>query len=597
MKHEETLVAPWYWSIRPGGRKTGFLQKFARHSVAFVDHGPDDLVVTFDNLAELGNTGLHRGPWAYDFYAERGCSVMGVMARKGVWFRDRDLIDFLTSLSEDGFFKRFSRVLFTGNSMGGFGALAFAPLAPGADILAFSPQSTLDKAKVPWEPRYEKAWAADWSLPFSDAAEGVAAAGTATVIFDPYVSEDRQHAARITGANVQKLTAWYASHKSPVFLRRLDILKPISQAALSRQLTPKLFYDLYRARRTTPWYRNSLINHAKRRGHDKMAEGVQEMFATLKPEEDAALAKANDAAAQALRAKSNAARDGHDAPDGPPIMPRLRDNSAGRTASLIGITHEGDVFLERWLAYHSTFLPRDRITLLYQGAAPVGTGCNLLPAGSAPWAFASQLASHLTEETGATAVLRTTEFLVLDPAAGEDPFAHAIADDARAVISPFGIELVHHRVAEDAALSDDPILANRRHYRPNTAFARPALTKTAIRWSEDGRRSDHPFLNLSESLYLFDVAAADHDLACANAARDPDGSFATPHEASQFLDKIAGLPAEDREPCIYWAHQKTYRSWIEQKSAADGGNKLPGFDAFALKKRLFTLPERFNSLF
>ena len=595
MKEQEALVAPWHWAIRPGGRKTGFLHKFERHALAFVDHGPECLVVTFDNLAELGNTGLHRGPWAYDFYAARGCSVLGVMARKGIWFREPELITALQRLADDGFFARFKKVLFTGNSMGGFGALAFSRLAPGADVLAFSPQSTLDKAKVPWEPRYEKAWSADWTLPCSDAAEGLDSAGQVTVIYDPYVTEDRRHADRISGPNVQKLTAWYGSHKTPVFLRRLDILKSVSDAALQGTLTPALFYDLYRQRRATPWYRNSLINHAKRRGHGDMAARLAASLARTKPAEEKAAADALDTAAQAMRNAANAARDGAAMPDGPAIVTAPPAQQATEKVGLIGITHDGDVFLDRWLSYHAAFLDRQRITLLYSGAAPVGTGCNLLPAGDTPWAFASVLANHLTTQFGAAAALTTSEFLVLDPKAGDNPFTHMMTADARAVISPFGIEIAHHRHHETDPLPQSaPILASRRHFRPNTRHARPALTKSPIRWSADGRRSTHPHLNLSETLFLFDISHADHDLACRNAAQNPTAPAGSPTDTSLYLDKISALDAEERDPCIYWAHHKTYKSWIETDKDADG---MPGFEPFALKKRLFTLPERFNTLF
>lgn len=59
------------------------------------------------------------------------------------WYRDAALITRLERLRDDGFFRGYGRVIFSGASMGAFAACAFAPLAPGCTIIAYSPQSTL----------------------------------------------------------------------------------------------------------------------------------------------------------------------------------------------------------------------------------------------------------------------------------------------------------------------------------------------------------------------------------------------------------------------------------------------------------------------
>ena len=46
--------------------------------------------------------------------------------------------ELLANLVAEGFFDRFDKVLFVGASMGGFGALNYASVVPGATVLAFS---------------------------------------------------------------------------------------------------------------------------------------------------------------------------------------------------------------------------------------------------------------------------------------------------------------------------------------------------------------------------------------------------------------------------------------------------------------------------
>ena len=274
----------WFAEIHAGGDRPGSYTRLDNHAVLHIRRDPARLVVTFDNLANVNDTSPAREPWAYRFVRESGASHLAVMARRKDWYRCAQLIAHLQGMAEAGVFAEPDRVWLTGTSMGGFGALAFASLAPGATVIAFSPQTTLDATLVPWETRFGMGRARNWSLPHSDAAFEIDDAARVFVLYDPFFAPDRRHVARLEGDSVIHLRTWCAGHFSPVFLRRAGLLKPVMQHALDGTLTPELFYGLYRARRRLPWYRKALQANAQERGHARLARRVRPAFRRLRAE-------------------------------------------------------------------------------------------------------------------------------------------------------------------------------------------------------------------------------------------------------------------------------------------------------------------------
>mgnify|MGYP002779418801 FL=1 len=248
----------------------GFFDESGRHSVLFVPRG-DTLVVTFDNLDIAMTKREDRRPWGYSFIERQGWSMLGVMAGGWTWYRDPWVWATFDRLRETGFFARFARVVFYGASMGGYAACAFAPACPGADVVAISPQSTLDRALVPWETRYRTAWGADFSGPYGDAAVASRAARRVTILYDPYEPLDAAHAARFDGPNVMALRAPLLGHRLGSSLQQMGILAPITLAALAGTLTEAEFYRTLRARKGFQRYQRELFKRAMDRGRPGLA--------------------------------------------------------------------------------------------------------------------------------------------------------------------------------------------------------------------------------------------------------------------------------------------------------------------------------------
>jgi hypothetical protein len=252
----------------------GFFTEKGAHSFLFVPRDPGTLVVTFDNLDIAMDKREDRRPWGYAFIEKQGWSMLGVMAQGWTWYRDPWVAEEFGRLASEGFFGRFGRVVFYGASMGGYAAAAFVAAAPGADVVAISPQSTLDKTVVPWETRYRTAWGRDFSGPYGDAAEASRAAGRVMILYDPWEPLDAAHAARFAGANVVRLRAPLMGHRLGSSLSQMGVLTPLMLAALDGTLTEGAFHRALRARHAFPRYQRELFERALARGRPGLARKV-----------------------------------------------------------------------------------------------------------------------------------------------------------------------------------------------------------------------------------------------------------------------------------------------------------------------------------
>lgn len=259
----DTDIAPaWLADLRRTDFRRGFYHSDDGFAAIHTDRGPDRLVIAFDNLSSVRDPALNRGPWGYEFIRKSGWSQLGLLAFRAEWFRDPALFAYLQGLRDQGFFARFRSVTLMGTSMGGYAACAFASLVPGATVIAFSPQSTLDARLVPWETRFGSGRKADWSGPYADGAAEVASASRVYLFYDPAIEGDRLHADRFTGDNVLHLRTRFAGHKSALFLRRAELLSTVVRGAVQGTLDEAGFYALYRGARGLPWYVNALCEKA-----------------------------------------------------------------------------------------------------------------------------------------------------------------------------------------------------------------------------------------------------------------------------------------------------------------------------------------------
>lgn len=256
-------------------RADGFFTEGPKgHSFLHVPRSSDVLVVTFDNLDIAMNKRTDRRPWGYDFIEKQGWSMLGVLAGGWTWYREPWVAETFDRLRDEGFFRRYKRVVFYGASMGGYAAAAFSAACPGADVVVISPQSTLDKSVVPFETRYHTAWGFDYSGPYGDAAEASRDARAVTILYDPYEPLDSGHVARFTGDNVIKLRCPLMGHRLGSALSQMGLLSRTILAALSGTLEPADFYRDLRARHRFARYQKELFRRALARNRPDLARRV-----------------------------------------------------------------------------------------------------------------------------------------------------------------------------------------------------------------------------------------------------------------------------------------------------------------------------------
>lgn len=265
------------------------------------------LVVSFDNLATI-DEGWPRGPWAWKRLEPLGHAVLGVQSNAKDWFRQPTAPALLRGLEERGFFRRFSRVVMTGASMGGFAALNFAPLIPEARVLAFSPQSTMNKVIAPFEQRFPFAVRkSNWAgMPFLDAAAAVPYIRRAVVVYDPFVPEDRGHAARLAGPNVQLLGLPFTTHEAIRVILKSGTFPLLIDRLVAADAIGSEFWSAYRARRGVPKWQRALLAAAANRGRHALviraADVMLRLGADLPDEEKVFIRRARRAAVNALKA-------------------------------------------------------------------------------------------------------------------------------------------------------------------------------------------------------------------------------------------------------------------------------------------------------
>ena len=244
----------------------------------------DTLLVTFDNLSSVGETSPAQ-PWLLNMSAKLGHSILGIMAHQKDGYRNSDTSEIIRDLHDAGLFAGFRRVLFVGASMGGFAALTYASLVPGAAVLAFSPQSSLSRRIVPFEKRYhyaQRKW--DWSSPeFVDAAASLAPGTEVYLAYDPFVPEDRAHARRIAGAKHIRLS--HMGHRAIRHVKEAGALSQMIGAIAEGRFDVAELGKALRARRLDLLWRREIMAEAERRGHLKLALAVALRMAEIEPED------------------------------------------------------------------------------------------------------------------------------------------------------------------------------------------------------------------------------------------------------------------------------------------------------------------------
>ncbi|MGH1331663.1 MAG: phosphoadenosine phosphosulfate reductase [Paracoccaceae bacterium] len=239
----------WLETLDEIGEERGYFEPLGPdHSAIFTDQGTTLLVTfeTIDGIMEAEGDGL---PMGFDLADAHGWSQLCLLSHEETWFRAVPVFGFFDRLVDDGFFEDFDRVVFYGAGACGYAAAAFSVAAPGATVIALQPQATLDSAVVDWDTRFAYQRRRFTKTRYSYAPDMIEAASRAFIAYDPAQSFDAMHASLFTRPNVSKLRLRLLGNSLERELRAMGILDQMIEAAMDEQLTPALFWKMYRARR------------------------------------------------------------------------------------------------------------------------------------------------------------------------------------------------------------------------------------------------------------------------------------------------------------------------------------------------------------
>jgi hypothetical protein len=243
----------------------------------------DVLLVAFD--PESGNNKFKSWrPWGAEFAQEHDICYLGFSTIVPDWYLSTWVDEELKKLLNEGFFDRFSRVVFAGHSMGAHAALRFSQYVDGAYVAAFSPQITLEAGRADFDERFNEARRLPWRGAETDASTFEYDADHSWVFYDPQDDEDRQHAEALEKSGANLLRTYHSGHGSMAYLRRVGVANEILSIICFGTLKPLDFYRLLRNRRTVPWFRKSLEAYFNQKGRFEMVTRVQDAVSKIKTE-------------------------------------------------------------------------------------------------------------------------------------------------------------------------------------------------------------------------------------------------------------------------------------------------------------------------
>lgn len=246
----------------------GDFQALGAQHWAFFAEGGASLLVTFENVTALRES-EDKLPEHYDLARSHGWSLLTILCEGETWWRDPAVFTYFDRLSEAGFLEAFDHVVLFGAGLAGYAAAAYSLAAPGAELVLVAPRATGDPHRTGWDTRQRGARRIDFDGPYSYAPEMAESAARVWLIHDPQNPLDAMHAALFLRPWVVPLHAPNTGETTEDVLREILALERILEAAMNGRLSPELFAQLWRGRRSNAAYLRSILAHARLTGHPK----------------------------------------------------------------------------------------------------------------------------------------------------------------------------------------------------------------------------------------------------------------------------------------------------------------------------------------
>ncbi|MGH1425081.1 MAG: phosphoadenosine phosphosulfate reductase [Pseudooceanicola sp.] len=262
----------WLSAVVDFSEEHGYFQPLGKyHFASFIDHGTT-LLVTFETISSMrADDGESLG---WHMVRDAGWSHLCIASDGDTWFRDPKIYGYFDRLVDDGFFEDFDHVLFYGAGACGYAASAFSVAAPGAAVLAVTPQATLDPDVAPWETRFDGMRRVSFTDRYGYAPDMIDAADRAYVIYDPAQTLDAMHGALFRRPNVTRFQLRRMGGALEKDLIDMKILHRLMELAATGRLTRPCFARLARTRRTHLPYLRALLGELESRNRPALAAAL-----------------------------------------------------------------------------------------------------------------------------------------------------------------------------------------------------------------------------------------------------------------------------------------------------------------------------------
>ena len=151
-------------------------------------------------------------------------------------------------------------MIFYGAGPSGYAACAYSVSAPGATVIAVSPQATLARPETEWDDRFPGLRRTDFRTRYGYAPEMLDAAKTALVVYDPTDTLDAMHARLFARPNVM----FYRYRRGDAAaidadMRTTGLVSMLSELATRDRLTPGRVADAFAVRKGHVPYLRGLL--------------------------------------------------------------------------------------------------------------------------------------------------------------------------------------------------------------------------------------------------------------------------------------------------------------------------------------------------
>jgi hypothetical protein len=227
-----------------------------------------------ERTAPTRRSGEHR-------FSKYRLDTVYVTTRGPHWYQYPDSADAARAVGE--FCSRYDRVVTYGESMGGYGALMFSEIVDPEITIAFSPQYSVDTAKVPFETRWPDNRAkilAEGGFIFDNMKLG--RKGRTIVLFDPR-NADARHAELVRqGRSVETVIVPFSGHSVLRVLSEMKLLSTfLIEAATGEPDLPALRRQIRAARWNSTTYLLGAAKACKARGLDRLPPSWQGLPETM----------------------------------------------------------------------------------------------------------------------------------------------------------------------------------------------------------------------------------------------------------------------------------------------------------------------------